>query len=341
MLPLSRFDVRVSLWRVQPAGEHVFLVETEASGAAMSMQTRALGMTLLAEVPACERRSQSNATRLLPGAVATVLGETASSTQSYWQAGAHVDTVRVIFHLAMLGQTYNVMDVAAVRDVRHLTPMCVPPVQAKGYAAGLVWSAAGLGAEAVFRMRPGAGSAVHTSDATAHGKLASLLTFVAESVIADAPRVSLGRILAAHVRTQAGRDKLAEATEAGPPAGPAIDFSFAFRSWCLSVPRDCAYEYLRVHSASTNLFQVLTCAAEEQEQAVQWLRANFGVVHDAGHVAAVCARQHALLPYRSMAVLVNTMKHVSRERNRWNMFQNSTASDVESRVWADFQFEGP
>jgi hypothetical protein len=42
-----------------------------------------------------------------------------------------------------------------------------------------------------------------------------------------------------------------------------------------------------------------------------------------------------------MAVLVNTMKHVSRERNRWNMFQNSTASDVESRVWADFQFEGP
>jgi len=336
MLPLSFFDVRVALWRVLPAGEHVFRVETVASGAAMTMHTRALGMALLAEALACERFSQASATLLRPGDATHVVPETNSSAVSYWQAGAHVDTVKVIFHLAMLGQEHNVMDVAAVRDVRHFVLMCVPPELPATFDAGLVWSAAGLGAEAVFRMRQGAEALAHAG--TAHGKLASLLTFVAESLIAGAPSVSLNRVLAAHVRTPAGRDRLATATESKLGA---VDFSFAFRSWCLSVPRECAYEYLWVHPASTNFFQMRTCSPAEQAQAVQWLRANFGAVHDAGHVAAVCARKLALLPYLSMAVLVNTMKHTSRERNRWNMFQNATASTIESRVWADFQFQGP
>jgi len=178
MLPLSLFDVRVALCRVLPSGEHVFRIETVASGAAMSMQTRVHVMTVLADALACERFSQANVMRLLPGAVTHIVPETNSSTVSYWQAGAHVDTVKVIFHLVMLGQAHNVMDVAAVRDVRHLVPTCVLPVLATSYCTGLVWSAAGLGAEAVFRMRKGPGASPHAAlDAEpAHGKLASLLT---------------------------------------------------------------------------------------------------------------------------------------------------------------------
>ena len=196
----------------------------------------------------------------------------------------------------------------------------------------------------MFRTRRGPGASppaapdAEPAHGPAHGKLASLLTFVGESTIVGTSRISLGRILAGHVRTQAGRARLANATEYRLGA---VDFTPAFCSWCLSEPRECAYEYMRVHPASTNVFQVRSCSHAEQEHAVLWLRANFGVVHDAGHVAAVCARQQALLPLHSMAVFVNTMKHTSKERNRWNMFQNSTASNIESWVWADFQFEGP
>ena len=42
MFPLSLFDVRVALWLVLPSGEHVFRIESVASGAPMTMQSRHL-----------------------------------------------------------------------------------------------------------------------------------------------------------------------------------------------------------------------------------------------------------------------------------------------------------
>jgi len=115
------------------------------------------------------------------------------------------------------------------------------------------------------------------------------------------------------------------------------DFAFGFRRWCLAAPATCHLEYLTAHAGRTNLFELAACDAAGQAAAVRWLQANYGVVHDAGYVAAVCAQQAALLPFGSAAVLINTMKYTSRQRERWSTFQDPAASAIRSHVWVDFQ----
>jgi len=51
----------------------------------------------------------------------------------------------------------------------------------------------------------------------------------------------------------------------------------------------------------------------------------------------VCAQQAAMLPFGSVAVLINTMKYTSRQRERWNTFQDPAAAAIRSHVWADFR----
>jgi len=87
----------------------------------------------------------------------------------------------------------------------------------------------------------------------------------------------------------------------------------------------------------SHVFVLPSCNATHQEDAVRWLRTNYGVVHDAGHVAAVCAHQQAILPFQSTAVLINTMKYTSRQIERWNTFQDAASALIRSHVWVDFR----
>ena len=335
MLPLSLFDVRVGLWRVLASGEHVFQIVTVARGAPMRMQSSALGMTQLAHVEDCERFSLSNATRAVPGSLSLVSPAANTSTVSYWLSGANVSTVKIVFHLAMLDEPLNIMDVAAVRDVRHLVPVCAPGTHRLRYDAGRVWAAAGLGRDAVYRMRHArdAGQGVGAGGRV-HGKLGTLLTFVAESTFQGNASISLGRILASHLRAREDAYRLANATDL---VRGVRDFSPAFRTWCFSLPSLCHLEYINVHVARSNLFVLEQCSVSGQTQARTWLRANYGLVHDDGHVQALCALQGAMRPHASLAVLVNTMKYTSRQHNQWQMLQNLSHDAISSHVWADFR----
>ena len=73
---------------------------------------------------------------------------------------------------------------------------------------------------------------------------------------------------------------------------------------------------------------------------MRWLQANYSVVHDAGHVAAVCAQRAAMLPFGSVAVLINNMKYTSWQVERWNTFQDPAAAVIRSHVWVDFLLSG-
>ena len=108
----------------------------------------------------------------------------------------------------------------------------------------------------------------------------------------------------------------------------------------LAAPATCHLEYLSAHAGQPNLFVVSPCDAPGQAAAVRWLQANYGVGHDAGHVAAVCAQQAALLPFGSVALLINTMKYTSRRLARWDTFQDPAAPPIRSLVWVDFRLSG-
>ena len=108
--------------------------------------------------------------------------------------------------------------------------------------------------------------------------------------------------------------------------------------FCQIIPWNYTHlEYMDAHAGLTNLFVLPSCNASHQEAAVRWLHANYGVAHDAGHVAAVCAQQLAILPFESVAVLINTMKYTSRQLERWNTFQDPAAAQIRSHVWVDFR----
>lgn len=267
MLPFSDFDVRVALWRVLASGEHIFRVATVASGAELHMQTRVVGMTQLTEAQECARLSLSNNTALVLGGSTLVQPHFNASTVLYWQAWTGLAEVRILFHLALRSDPLNVMDVATMRDVRHLLPECVPGTHSLAFHAGTVRSAAGLGEGVVFRMRERTG----LSTTEVHGVLGTLVTFVAESALAGDPAITLQRVLAAHIRTRADAHQLANATV---QTGGVVDFTREFQSWCLATPHDCNYEYISARRTESNVCLMSSCVADDRTRATAWLQRN-------------------------------------------------------------------
>jgi len=339
MLPFRDFDVMVSLWRRLPAGEHIFQLRTTARGSAMSVATRVLGMRIMTadevatQVQECGRVSMDSDVVLTTQAVTTLLADVVSRTVSYWHAGAAVPLFKATFTLQQASDERDVMDVAAVRNTSLLMPLCALNVNTAEHFAGQVWIASGLGEAAVSRMQL-QDISLHTAASPVRGKLETLLTCIAESQVLGTLNLRLRRILAVHLR---GSVPPMAALNATLMLRGVRDFTFDFRQWCLASPASCHMEYIAVHASHTNFFVLQSCNATHQAAGVSWLQANYGVVHDAGHVTAVCAQQRAMLPFESHAVFINTMKYTSRQQERWNTYMDPAAALIRSQVWVDFR----
>ena len=339
MLPLTGFDVQVSLWRMLPAGERIFQMRTAARGSAMSVATRVVGMRMLnadeiaLQEVECERVALDRSVVVATDAVTHLLADVVTTTVSYWHAGAAVPLFKAFFTLQQANDVHNVMDVAALRNTSLLVPLCAPNVNVVEQFVGQVWTASGLGEAAVNRMQLQDVSDGPPGSPT-RGKLDTLLTCIAESQILGALHLRLRRILAVHLRGTPPPSAVVNVTSM---LGGVRDFSFDFRRWCLATPAICHLEYIAVHVSQSNYFVFQSCNATHQAAGMAWLRANYGVVHDAGHVAAVCEQQRAMLPFESQAVLINTMKYTSRQKERWNTYMDSTAPLIRSHVWVDFE----
>lgn len=337
LLPLTFFEVDVALLYTL-SDAHVFQMTTTASGVSLDMHMRVRGM------------SEVSPGDILPCAVRTTLFPPASVFQSslhltdpaqvvssvtYWRANADVKRFTAFFHLARpkdsdYSLVMDVMDVAAVRDVRSLSAVCSPldVVSApKLFAATSVWTVAGLGQAAVGQLQKGDAPRLPST-----GQLGRLVTFLAATNSTGAQGIELHTLLAAHVTTRA--DALDHAT-----AGESdhTDFTDVFRTQCLATPTTCKYEYINVFQTHDNLFTLTMCSIQEKLLAKAWLRVNFGVAHDAGHVDALCGlvtnyTQHSH-PHKACAVLVNTLKYV--DHADWNLMRAHTI--VYSQFWAQFR----
>ena len=256
MLLLDAFDVQASLWRVLDNGGRIMMLHTTARGSAMTVSTRVVGMRALSgsevasQLAECTRVSLGSYTLMAPDADTHLRRNETSSELSMWEAGAALPVLKALFTLQQDDDTEDVMDVAAVRETSHLQPLCAPAASVAQYFVGEVWTASGLGEAAVARMRPQT-AAPSSAGSTSFGKLASLLTCVAEQRVLGVSPLRLQRVLAVHLRGPPPPAQLRNATVLRLGVR---DFSFDFRQWCLSSPATCHLEYLAVHAGLTNVF---------------------------------------------------------------------------------------
>lgn len=344
LLPLSMFEVDVALLYSKDT-EHIFQVVTTAKAAALLMQVAVRGMTEVdpLALPECARRS----TQSPPGSVmhynsALALGPNdAASSVTFWESARDVQRLTALFHLARRKPSDNtlvmdVMDVAAVRDVRELRALCAPDLVTPRntlFASASVWAVPGLGSAAVARLQRGGAPVAST------GQLGRLVTFFAATESAGAVAMQLDTLLAAHVTTGSSSldNAITERQETADFAQGTVDFAPEFRAWCLARPKECMFEYIHVFPGHDNFFELAACGADEKQQAVAWLRMNFGTVHDAGHVDALCAlvREHAQRsrPSTASAVLLNTLRYANHDT--WQTLARSKT--VSSTIWARFR----
>lgn len=185
IMPLTLFSVQVL--KAYHEGDHdVYILITAAAsaGPTYNVTARGSGMTLEPYPQPCERvqlAHNATASQLVGGEVVT--------TVSYWRASRDSEVLRWFYTLD--GGNGDVMDIAAVRNVSNLEPMCTAPVTPASFTRGHVEAAAGLGAEAVERGRV---AGLYT-----HGELGTLLTFFGFASDPAVTTVTPHSALAAHV----------------------------------------------------------------------------------------------------------------------------------------------
>lgn len=220
----------------------------------------------------------------------------------------------------------NTMNVAVWRNLTLAHAVCETAPAPLAVRVGEVLSCSGLGASTVATA-----TALHEPTETVHGELGGLTSFVARALLAHVRRVHPASILGAFALPAAAPLLAANVTAM---LGGRIDFTDSFRAAC-SASAQCHLRYVYGHGVHF----VSSCDAAAQDGARAWLRSALGVVHDAGHVQALCALAQAPpRPYAYTLALVNTRAYLPRSA-QWHDLQNKSAPQSTSRLFALFEFE--
>jgi len=223
------------------------------------------------------------------------------------------------------------MDITVWRNVSLRRAVCEQAAPAQVIDTGLVFSASGLGADAVARA-----SRLPTPDHSVRGPLGALTSFVAVSLLRHVTRVRTASMLVA----SALQPGLLEAGGITELARGTLAFTSSFRESCLGAGTPsapvCAYQYLHYDPHVLGIYTFTSCAAEAQALARAWLRSVFGLDDDVGHVQALCARTRG--DYVFSITMVNTRAFLPRTP-AWQVSQDRNTPARSSRVFALFRFE--
>jgi hypothetical protein len=219
----------------------------------------------------------------------------------------------------------NTMHIAVWRNLSTAHSVCEASAPVQTVRLGEVLSCSGLGDFAVA-----AATALWQPTETVRGEVGGLTSFVA-------------RALHAHVRSVNAVSMLLAFTL--PPAVPharathmrmgVLDFTDDFRAAC-NATLLCHFQY--AHNGRGMHFMT-SCDTAAQEGARKWLRLALGVVHDAGHIMALCRQAQAQggQQYAFLITLVNTRAYLPHTA-QWHDLQNHTAPISTSNVFAVFDF---
>ena len=187
MIPLQSFDVKLmKAYSDTDSDVFVILVSASSVGPPYTMTTRGVGMTIVQNPRTCSRLN-------LPVNVsASVQVDTSTvSSVTYWRVAKHTSTLRFLFSLQG-ADAFDLMDIAAVRNVSGAEPICFDESAPLQYSQGYVEAVAGLGQDAVENSR--------TTGITTHGESGTLLTFMAFARGTHVTSVKPNVALAAHVK---------------------------------------------------------------------------------------------------------------------------------------------
>lgn len=313
----------------------VRLVVTPDAGQPVSgVALRSPGFELIsADVPDCSRLAVSGAQLATPDF--SVNGST--SVVSWWRGSAPVFKL----YLTLLGG-HGAMDVAVLRNLTGHLPQCGSRKQtsldAANVAVNLIEGGSGLGRHAVAAMRELANAQ------PAHGFANTLTTVVARARSADVTAVRLESVITVTVGDEPMRQMRVGAVDSVGFDQKSLYLTEGFRNWCNSpsVRPWCAYGYLTHDSPGAGLRRLVTCDQEEQTGAVAWIKANFRVPGDGGHVDELCAAHFSGTP--QLALLINPLAYIDPESNLFRLSRLNTQADpstlnmTETYVWARFEF---
>ena len=326
-IALDVFDVQVMKAYYTEAGSVVYVIQTRLSGPAIQADMRVMGMTQLdvASVTECDRLSISNASVVLDTSVLPV-SSTETQFVTYW-VGTD-DIVRAYYAVKM--EHGVAQDIVAVRNLADFPAVCVKSEHTAAHDLAVVWSASGLGADSVHQLT----SLPDPSHAT-HGELGTLTTFIVQAMDSIPVDISLRNLLAVYVRTPATTNLINTYSNITNLQQGILDFTYAFRQFCRAQHGTCAYEYLKVYHQYQTIHQLHNCSTAEQERAITWIKHAYGVVHDGGHVAAMCATILTHPDRSSSGFLVQTQRFLPR--SIWMPYMNLSMSSVHMKMWANFQ----
>ena len=220
----------------------------------------------------------------------------------------------------------NIMTVAVWRTLSLTHAVCAPAPLPLATTLGEVLGCSCLGAVAVA-----AATALQGPTETVHGELGGLTSFITWPLHAHPRNVRATSLLAAFALPHAV--SLLSGNVTRMLAGN-LEFTDGFGTACGASPV-CHFQYMH---EGPDVYFLRACDDAARNAAGAWLRVALGVLHDAGHVQALCdLTQHSHAEGVFLITLVNTRAFLPRTL-QWHDLQNHSAPLSSSRVFALFEF---
>ena len=96
----------------------------------------------------------------------------------------------------------------------------------------------------------------------------------------------------------------------------------------------CGYEYLLQNTHYDDVHILHNCSLSEKALAVEWITRAYGVVHDGGHVDAMCDNILQNPTRSSLGVLVQTQHSLDRS---WMPYMTTSMADISGLLLANFK----
>ena len=321
-VPLKEFEVEVLKAYYTDGGGIVYLVKTQIRGYSLSASIRVSGMTRLpsSDVRECARLSLSESSIVLESNSLSI-SETKSEYVTYWLGST--DIVSAYYTLNM--NDGSDQDIVAVRNMTEIAPYCSNETHTARFDLAQIWGTSGLGADAVYQLH----SVSHPTQFT-QGELGTLTSFVVQAYNDIPVTIALQNLLGAYTTIQEYTIQNATMLHQGN-----LDFTYEFRQRCRLPENYCAYEYLLHRTIHNDVHMLHNCSEGQKTLAREWISQAYGVMHDDGHVDAMCDRM-LLHPTRSsLGLLVQTQHFL--DRKKWMPYMNASMNDIHALLWVNFR----
>ena len=328
-IPLDAFTADVYHAYTLPTGHQVYLIKSRLSGPVIDATLRVTGMTqvLLGNVRDCARTHFQSPVTYSDSPIYTPDSEIAT----YWLGDSQFVTA---FFALNLGPDKD-QDIALVRNMTGILPLCTEDTHTFEFDLGHVASASGLGQNIIYNM-----NWLKNATETTSGELGTLATFIAQTFSNVATTISLKNLLVAYTTGTSATQAIDSYIYSISPTkmtNGTLDFTYDFRHTCRQQHGKCVHEYFTRNSAYNHLHYLMDCSTSSKDAARSWIYTEYGITHDHGHVDAICDKIALNPTHNAIAVLAHTQRFLNPAV--FNQWSNSSSAPVKAFLWPNFAFE--